>query len=470
MFKQLRIRNFKGWMDTGDIRMAPISLFFGANSSGKSSIGQFLMMLKQTVESSDRKSVFYPGGRNSAVQLGSYQEMVFRHNPATKIEFLYKWSIPELLRLKDPLSGEEFSGDNLLFCAKAGLGEKNQHALILDHLKYELVQNNETSMTIGMERKSNKNSEYKVDVTEYTLKRKQGRAWSPGAPVRFYGFPDEVVAYYQNADFVQTLNLQHEKLFRSIYYLGPLRTKVERLYSWTGAEPESVGDSGENTVAAILAARNRKINLGYRRRAMPFEEIIARKLKEMGLIEEFSVNSISNQRQEYQVKVRTKGSSDLVDLPDVGFGISQVLPVLVQCFYAPPGSIILMEQPEIHLHPSAQSALADVMVEVIDSRENGSDRNIQLVIETHSEHFLRRLQRRIAESKVSSTKVSAYFANITKTPATLDPLQINIFGNILNWPENFFGTELDDITSQAKAVVKRKMQHDKNSEVSDGPA
>ena len=77
MLKQLRIKNFKGWKDTGLIRMAPITLFFGANRSGKSSIGQFLMMLKQTVESPDRKVVFYTGGKNSAVQLGSYQEMVF---------------------------------------------------------------------------------------------------------------------------------------------------------------------------------------------------------------------------------------------------------------------------------------------------------------------------------------------------------------------------------------------------------
>ena len=58
MLRQLRIQNFKGWKDTGSIRMAPITLFFGANSSGKSSIGQFLMMLKQTIESPDRKAVF----------------------------------------------------------------------------------------------------------------------------------------------------------------------------------------------------------------------------------------------------------------------------------------------------------------------------------------------------------------------------------------------------------------------------
>lgn len=67
MLKTLRIQNFKGWKDTGEIKFAPITLFFGANSSGKSSIGQFLMMLKQTVESSDRKSIFFLGNTNSHV-------------------------------------------------------------------------------------------------------------------------------------------------------------------------------------------------------------------------------------------------------------------------------------------------------------------------------------------------------------------------------------------------------------------
>ncbi|NLF25487.1 MAG: AAA family ATPase, partial [Deltaproteobacteria bacterium] len=105
MLKQLRIQNFKCWNDTGTIRLAPISLFFGANSSGKSSIGQFLMMLKQTVESQDRKAVFYPGGKNSAVQLGSYQEMVYHRDPANKIAFDYRWSLTEDLKFKDPLSG-----------------------------------------------------------------------------------------------------------------------------------------------------------------------------------------------------------------------------------------------------------------------------------------------------------------------------------------------------------------------------
>nr|VFK55070.1 MAG: Predicted ATPase [Candidatus Kentron sp. TC] len=458
MFSRLRIQNFKGWEDTGAIDMAPISLFFGANSSGKSSIGQFLMMLKQTVESPDRKAVFHPGGKNSVVQLGSYQEMVFGRNTKNRIGFAYQWSLQKQLALEDPVFDQWFSGDKISFEAQLGLAGKNRLQPVLDHLKYNLIEENKANLSIGMKRKSKTKSEYDVDDEDGVLWRKQGRAWPPGAPVRFYGFPDEVVAYYQNADFVQALNLWHEKLFRSLFYLGPLRTRAERLYSWAGIEPSSVGYAGENTIAAILAARGRKIGLGYKRPAKPFEEIIALKLKEMGLVEAFEVKPISRHRQEYEVRVRARGSGDFVDLPDVGFGISQVLPVLVQCFHAPPGSIIIMEQPEIHLHPSAQSALADVLLDAINARENGADRNIQLIIETHSEHFLRRLQRRIADDTAPREKVSAYFADVTKTPARLEPLRLDEFGNIENWPERFFGDEMEDVTEQAKAAMKKRMR------------
>ena len=122
MLKQLRIQNFKGWKDTGSIRMAPITLFFGANSSGKSSIGQFLMMLKQTAESPDRKTVFYPGGKNTAVQLGSYQEMVFHRDPDNEISFEYQWSLQDILKFRDPISGNSYSGDSLNFEAGVSLG------------------------------------------------------------------------------------------------------------------------------------------------------------------------------------------------------------------------------------------------------------------------------------------------------------------------------------------------------------
>lgn len=456
MLKNLRILNFKGWQDTGTIEMAPITLFFGTNSSGKSSIGQFMMMLKQTVESPDRRAVFFPGNDKSAVELGSYQEMVFQRNTKNKISFKYDWNFKPSLKFTAPNTGTIYEdtdtiyeGDRLSFEAEASLDTQTN----IDKFTYTFAD----VLSISMQRKKDKKQEYNVECKGYNLVRKTQRAWAVKAPYKFYAFPEEVVAYYQNADFVQELNLQHEKLFRSIFYLGPLRTKAGRLYPWAGIEPESVGYVGENTVNAILAAKNRKIGLGYRKPAKNFEEIIANKLKQLGLIDEFRVKQIAKNRQEYDVKVRLRGSADFVDLPDVGFGVSQVLPVLVQCFYAPANSIIIMEQPEIHLHPSAQAALADVLIDVINSKENGRDRNIQLIIETHSEHFLRRLQRRIAEDVISQDKVSAYFADTVSYPTKLERLKIDSFGNIHNWPDNFFGDDAGDMAAQAAMALRKRI-------------
>lgn len=102
------------------------------------------------------------------------------------------------------------------------------------------------------------------------------------------------------------------------------------------------------------------------------------------------------------------------------------------------------------------------MIDVIHSRENGKPRNIQLIIETHSEHFLRRLQRRIAEQSLSDKELAVYFANVDRNPARLEPLQLDLFGNILNWLENFFGDEMEDITAQTKASLQRRMQMEQN--------
>ncbi len=458
MLQNLQIRNFKGWEDTELIQMAPITLFFGTNSSGKSSIGQFLMMLKQTVESPDRKAILYPGDKNSAVQMGSFQEMVFGRDIEKPIHFNYTWELAKELKFKDALSGKKYSATRIEFNGSIAVQKDHSNKLFMVHFSYALKKANQIELTIGMEKKNGRKEEYDISCDHYRLKRNPGRVWYPPTPVRFYGFPDEVIFYHQNAQFVQSLNLEHENLFKSIFYLGPLRTKTERLYSWTGVTPESVGYSGENTVSAMLAARERTISLGYKRPYHPFELVIAASLKNMGLIDDFKVNPISEQRQEYEVKVQTKGSKNWVDLPDVGFGVSQVLPVLVQCFYAPANSIIIMEQPEIHLHPGAQSALADVMMDVINSKEDGKDRNIQLIIETHSEHFLKRIQRRIAEEKVSQEKISAYFAKVDQLPAKLEPLEIDLFGNIHNWPINFFGDEMGDVTAHAKAAMDKRIR------------
>ncbi len=328
---------------------------------------------------------------------------------------------------------------------------------------YKLEDTLGETIQIGLERKGKDESGkrgYKMHANGYQLVRASGRAWDIPFPIRFYGFPDEAVAYYQNTGFIQDINVIHEKLFSKIFYLGPLRAKAKRLYTWTGRTPESVGVNGSDAIVAILAAKNEKrlYNLSYKGHLRSFDYIVAMMLQKMKLIDEFEIQRISDNRQDYDVKVKTKGSRNFVDIPDVGVGVSQVLPVIVELFYAPPGSTVIMEQPELHLHPGAQAALADVIIDAIYARENGEDRKIQLIVETHSEHFLRRLQFRVAEDKIRNEDFSAYFADSTKVPSTLRKLQVDEFGNIMNWPKDFFGDLDSDIIDQTNIAIEKRLR------------
>ena len=458
MLTNLRLKNFKVWKDTSPIKMAPLTILFGTNSSGKSSIEQFLLMLKQTMDSSDRKTVIYPGDVNTPVNLGSFEELVFGRDPKKKLEFSFEWKLSKPLTINNLRSRTSYTGDHMNFEAEIGMFGDKSPMLGVNRFEYQLKNNNQIVMRIGLERKSA--TKYKVTSTPFALIRNPGRVWLLGSPTKFYGFPDQITAYYQNADFVQDFSLEMERLLRSISYLGPLRSKGERLYYWAGGEPESVGYSGEHTISALLAAKDRRINTRPKQKTRRFQQFIAEKLKQLELIESFDVKQISAHRKEYEVKVKTPGAPSQVDLPDVGFGVSQVLPVIVQCFYAPAGSILFIEQPELHLHPRAQSHLADLFIDVLTSRQDGKERQIQLIIETHSEHFLNRLQRRIAEAngehQILANQISAYFANMIGSESNLEPLQVDLYGTISNWPENFFGDSMGDLFEMSKAAARRR--------------
>jgi predicted ATPase len=239
-----------------------------------------------------------------------------------------------------------------------------------------------------------------------------------------------------------------------------LRIHSKRTYQWSGDTPEGVGQLGENTIAAILAAQNegRMLNRGPKRPRQPFTEFIASWLKDLGVIHSFVVKPVAEGRKEYEVLVKTHAKAPEVKITDVGFGVSQVLPVLVQAFYCPPNSTVWMEQPEIHLHPQVQAELADVFISATHAREESGPRNVQLIIESHSEHFLNRLQRRIAEGVITPDDVAIYFCKKTGSATELEPLELNMFGDIENWPENFFGDEMADLTARTVAAGKRQQQ------------
>ena len=181
--------------------------------------------------------------------------------------------------------------------------------------------------------------------------------------------------------------------------------------------------------------------------------MVAEWLKRLEVIESFAVLPIGRGRDEYEVRVRAPGSGQEVLLTDVGFGVSQVLPVVTQCFYSAPGSTLILEQPEIHLHPAVQAGLADLFIEAAAMREDGAPRNLQFIVESHSEHLLRRLLRRIAEAAVSPEEVAAYFVRSGPTASILEPLDVDELGNVRNWPKNFFGDQTTDIVEQTATLA-----------------
>lgn len=450
MITELSFRNFKVWKQVEGMRFAPITGVFGSNSSGKTSIIQLLLLLKQTVESSDRLQVLNFGDERSAANLGSFQDVVHAHDAAAPLNWSVKWKTPSPLKIADPDSEDTalFSGSDFEFAAE--VGENGGTRLAVRSTRYWFA-----GHVFSMTRKEGTKDAYALAVqpdAPFRFVRNPGRPWELPAPVKCYGFPNEVNAYYQNAGFLADLQLAFERLLSELKYLGPLREYPKRQYTWAGAEPVDMGQRGERVIDAILAARERgaTISRGRGRRRQTLEQRVAEWLKELGLITSFSVEAVAPASNIYRVKVQRTASSAPVLITDVGFGVSQILPAIALCYYAPEGSTLIMEQPEIHLHPSVQSGLADVFIDAVKNRR------IQIIFESHSEHLLRRLRLRIAEERLSPEKTALYFCEADAQGSRLTPLQIDLLGNISNWPKDFFGDEFGEMAAMSKAALQRR--------------
>lgn len=452
MLTRLRFTNFKAWQDSGDIRLAPLTVLFGANSAGKTSIPQLLLLLKQTAESPDRQRALQLGDDRTLVDLGAYDDAVHGHDTSRPMTVEFDWTLGESLTVTDSSSGRSYHGSALTF--RVEFAADRRHLPYVQSLRYRLVEKGAPVLGAGMTRKES-GTKYDLVAEDYSLVRHVGRRWPLPEPVRFYGFPDEATARYQNAAFLSDLVLELERMLRSIYYVGPLREQPTRLHLWSGETPDHVGVRGNRAIEAILASGDRRFNWRQRQKMKPLAELVAERLRSMRLISDFHVKALGRHRKEYEVLIRTDSRLPDVKLTDVGFGVSQVLPVIVEALYVPRRSIVIFEQPEIHLHPRVQADLADVFVDAIRARENGVPRDCQFIVESHSEHFLRRLQRRIAEEEISTEDAALYFVHTTGAGARIEALEVDPYGNIRNWPEGFFGDEMADLIARRDAQARR---------------
>ncbi len=468
MITRLRLVNFKAWRELR-VRFATVTGVFGANSAGKSSLVQFLLLLKQTRDATDRRIVLNFGRPESLANLGSYRDVVHRHDTSLDIGWQLAWTLPKRLEIATQSADQRsvtFAGKQMEARCTVGLSDPDQPSTLLTRtLAYEF-----DDSEFALKPSEGKTRADKLTINSrhphFALKRTRGRPFHIPPPAKTHLFPQQLKWSYHNADLLGDLELEYEKLMDRIHYLGPLRDYPQRQYYWSGASPDDVGPRGERAIDAILAAtaQGERRQLKKYAHYQPFQQIIARWLRQLGLIDRFSIEEIGTGSNLYQAQVTAKGSNASTTLTDVGFGVSQVLPVLVLLYYVPERSVVMLEQPEIHLHPAVQSRLADLFLCV------AKHRNLQLIVESHSQHLLQRLQRRVAEGEchvpglgttfpfhISSTDVRLYFSSIAGGVGKLADLKLNRWGEIENWPDDFFGNEMGEIAAITRAGLRRRM-------------
>lgn len=246
-----------------------------------------------------------------------------------------------------------------------------------------------------------------------------------------------------------------QRFFRSsVRYLGPLREAPHVLYD-PGPSKLDLGVRGEYSAAVLHAQAQTTVLMptpdgaGARR---PLSDALNFWLREFGLAEK--ARSEDRGRIGIGLSVTPKGVDREVDLTSVGVGVSQILPVILLCLLAEPGSLVVLEQPELHLHPKLQHDLADFLLACARSGR-------QLVIETHSEHLVNRLRYRIAKDDTSETHdlIGLVFAENEAGITSYREPEINAYGGLGDdWPAGFLdltARESQELVRQSLAKRKR---------------
>jgi len=554
MLKEILIENFKAFALKQIIQLRPITLLFGINSSGKSSVLQTLLLLKQTVEEAESpETVLLTKGKT--VDLGSYKEMIYGHDidrplrlgfrlddinfknyfsfrkRALKIfsdkeiddfwivfEFASErkknfkleeivigngeWENPlasfdstsfkkrEFLRRTRPfvydkgyesfkgnfLKLKEINSKNIFIEKEWNLFNKDIPKNI-KNLKLVISRLNSYLKRYGSEAlKSNTKSpkrnvsiskkikeiqqeietinclvkkleEYSFNVFIKDVKKINSKAlmdilhFLPIGPVYYKSEKDPSKQFEESLYFLEEpffpdftditilISMHLNKIFNKIIYLGPLREYPERHYIFSGNVLSNVGKSGKFMPDLLFRKRNivRKVNEWLDRFDIGYI-LSAKTVKDRDVEDVFTLRLVD--------KSNNIGVSPL----DVGFGISQILPILVQGIVAKE-RIIIVEQPEIHLHPKLQAQFGDFLVDCISSKNKN-----QFIIETHSEHLILRLQSLIRKKLLSIYDISVIVLENSNNGTIAHNLRIDENGDFIDeWPGGFFPERLDEL-------------------------
>lgn len=355
-----RIGNFKGIKTPCDLEIRPITVFVGPNSSGKSSCIHALAALSQTVKITNNSRPLVLDDEFASVHLGRFIEIVHSksYDDAIELGIRFKDLRYRVMPKKDDDRGEEKTDD-----ASAILRFKSTMRTQETYLESAVWQIGDQTYDV----KRRKGDTYTVTKPGTKWKEDDERA-SAFTLERIVSPRISIQHYFEGQPFHAAQGRATQELTRTLY-LGPFRQNPQRRYPTRGGGPTEVGALGEATVTMLA-------NEMVQSRSRTHIKQVTQWLAHLKLAKSLDVTRV--------------GTSDLFDvtmtledgkkfpLVDLGYGLSQILPVLTQCSFAPRNSTLLFEQPEIHLHSIVARPLSEVFV------ETAREKNVHIVIETHS--------------------------------------------------------------------------------------
>lgn len=419
---RIQLLNFKNWRTQtweNGIELKPITLILGRNSAGKTSILQPLRMLKQTLETSDdSKHLVLSGVSGDGVDLGQFEDIISDHDTtrslgvglalaekrlAFRVEFSLSGEMPKIFRLAYQVEDEQ----------------------------------------VAVERTANgwELSSPRFRLPTWDGDKDVNRPQKAFEPHRALEFSEEALEALGPTlgKLVRRSMRELRQVFRSFHYLGPLRPPPARAVAWQQQEVSKLGDDGRETIQVLIGAMQRKEG----RRLL---EQVSAWLQRLGLAERLEV--VREATAIYKLEIVREGQR--ANLVDVGYGVSQVLPLIVLLHFVPEGSMVLVEDPEAHLHPLAQAELANLLVEV------ARQRSLQVLVETHSEYLFRRLQYLVAEGvQLTQNDCALYYVERDQPESKLTRLVMDEYGRLKNWPKHFFGDSLGETERQIEVMFNR---------------
>ncbi len=419
---KIAVRGFKSIADEQEIELRPLTLLAGANSSGKSSIMQPILLLKQTLEAPSDPGPLLLDGPN--VHFTSADQLLSRL-PGKKRTLD--------LRMKTRLS----SGRDLEVVFKRAKGAGFDLTALessrdVGNLRIVPNMSHDEILRVLIESES-----------QLSTESLQGRLWSV---YRERCFLSLRAGEDRRLLSVTTISLAGELIpcLQALIHLPGLRGNPRRTYPKRAVGPFFAG-TFDDYVASVVAQ--------WQSDEDPRLSLLGASLEDMGLTWKVEAQPVDDTQVELRVgrlPHAGKGEErDLVNIADVGVGMSQSLPVVVALVAAEPGQVVYLEQPEIHLHPRAQRRLAHVLVDA-------AIRGVIVVAETHSSLLLREVQTLVATGKLATDKVKLHWFRRQEDGRTIvTPADLDENGAFGDWPEDFDEVELDVERAYLDAVERK---------------